>query len=100
MKAIQTYALLFFGFVTCFGLQFVGMAMGAQLSDDTPMLVVAPPWSGGAEEVVRVAGGSIVGPTQAPLSALATGASVDAFKSAGAWFLVDPGALSFFCVSG
>ncbi|WP_323780237.1 hypothetical protein [Thalassovita sp.] len=65
-----------------------------------PVLVIAPPWKGGPQAVVAEAGGWVVSPVNAPMSVLATGASQDAFKSAGAWFLLDPGALSFFCGTG
>lgn len=60
-------------------------------------LVIAPPWRGGAEAVVLAAGGRLIGPTQAPLSALADGATRQALKEAGAWAVFDPAALPIFC---
>ena len=38
------------------------------------LIVVAGPWSGGADAVVSRAGGGVVGPDSPPLSVLATGA--------------------------
>jgi len=99
MKAMSAYFLMAAGLTTCVGLEFAGFALAATVEPGEPVLVVAPPWSGGAEAVVAAAGGSIVGPTQAPLSVLATGVSEQAFRDAGAWFLVNPGAVSFFCVT-
>ena len=99
MKAMSAYFVMAAGLATCVGLEFAGFALAATVEPGMSVLVVAPPWSGGAEAVVAAAGGSIVGPTQAPLSVLATGVSEQAFKDAGAWFLVNPGAVSFFCVT-
>lgn len=99
MKAMSAYLLMGLGVVTVFGLEVAGFAIAAETEPGAPVLVVAPPWSGGAEAVVLAAGGSIVGPTQAPLSVLAAGASEQAFRDNGAWFLVNPGAISFFCVT-
>lgn len=100
MVKVHPVPLLAIGLVASLGTELAAFAFTATGQGDAPVLVVAPPWSGGAEAVVAAAGGWVVGPTQAPMSVLATGASLDAFKSAGAWFLVDPGAISFFCVSG
>ena len=99
MKALPAYCLMAGGVLTVLGLEVAGFAMAAEMVPGEPVLVVAPPWSGGAEAVVASAGGAIVGPTQAPLSVLATGASEEAFRESGAWFLLSPSALSFFCVT-
>ncbi|MCG7493086.1 hypothetical protein [Thalassobius sp. Cn5-15] len=104
MKNLSAYCLMIGGCAVVLGLEVASVAMAAQAPGvdgvfDTPVLVVAPPWSGGAEAVVAAAGGAVVGPTQAPLSVLATGASADGFRQSGAWFLLDPGALSYFCVT-
>ncbi|EYD77908.1 hypothetical protein Rumeso_00635 [Rubellimicrobium mesophilum DSM 19309] len=61
------------------------------------MLVVAPPWDGGAEQVVETAGGRVVGPGSAPFSVLATGATPAAYELAGAWLVLDPAVLEILC---
>lgn len=104
MKNVSAYLMMLGGVATALGLEVANVALAAQLPAtdgilEEPVLVVAPPWSGGAEAVVTTAGGSIVGLTQAPLSVLATGASASDFRQSGAWFLLDPGALSYFCVT-
>lgn len=104
MKTVSAYLLMLGGLAVALGLEVASVAVAAQLPADSdildePVLVVAPPWSGGAEAVVSAAGGAIVGPVQAPLSVLATGASAQDLRHSGAWFLLDPSALSFFCVT-
>jgi hypothetical protein len=104
MKNVSAYLLMSGGVAAVLGLEVANVAIAAQLPAksgvlDEPVLVVAPPWSGGAEAVVAAAGGAIVGPTQAPLSVLATGASASDFRQSGAWFLLDPSALELFCVT-
>ncbi|MEC9199592.1 MAG: hypothetical protein VX378_06485 [Pseudomonadota bacterium] len=69
-------------------------------AEDAPVLVVAPPWHGGAEAVVLAAGGELVSPVNAPMSAVAAGASHAALKQSGAWFLLDPNTFEFLCASG
>lgn len=57
---------------------------GAPATDGL-MIVVAPPWSGGAEAVVAKAGGWSVGLDKALFSVLATGTDADALRAHGAW---------------
>lgn len=65
------------------------------------MIVVAPPWSGGAEAVVAKAGGWAVGLDKALFSVFATGTSADALRASGAWAVfsadIPP---SFLCLQG
>ena len=72
----------------------------ASVPDDADLvLVVAPPWQGGPEAIVAAAGGSVVGPANAPLAVVATDAAPAAFKEAGAWFLLDPNKFPFLCAT-
>lgn len=65
------------------------------------MIVVAPPWSGGAEAVVVKAGGWSVGLDKALFSVMATGTDAEALRAHGAWAVfsadIPP---SFLCVQG
>lgn len=99
MNALSAYTIMGVGLLACVGLEFAGFALATPVVPGQPVLVVAPPWNGGAEAVVAEAGGAVVGPTRAPLAVLAAGASFEAFMQSGAWFLVNPDALGFLCVS-
>lgn len=100
MVRVHPFPLLVIGLIASFGTELAAVALGAPGDAGAPVLVIAPPWKGGPEAIVAEAGGWVVAPVKAPLSVMAAGASLDAFKAAGAWFLLDPGALSFFCASG
>ncbi|WP_176439069.1 hypothetical protein [Puniceibacterium sediminis] len=68
-----------------------------------PVLVVAPPWDGGAAAIVRAVGGVAVGPVAAPFAMFAVfehKGFAEAALKAGAWTLRDAGALSAFCTTG
>ena len=66
-----------------------------------PVLVIAPPWGGGAMAVVAAAGGRSIGPFSAPFGVLATfpegAASADQLKDLGAWALRDARRLAALC---
>lgn len=99
MLRVHPFPLLAIGLIASFGTELAAVALSAPGDAGAPVLVIAPPWKGGPETIVAEAGGWVVAPVNAPLSVMATGATLDAFKAAGAWFLLDPDALSFFCVS-
>lgn len=99
MKSTSAYLLMASGVLTVLGLEVAAFAVSAEVRPGEPVLVVAPPWSGGAEAVVVAAGGAVVAPTRAPLSVLAAGVDEEKYREHGAWFLLDPAALSFFCVT-
>jgi hypothetical protein len=77
----------------------LGLA-GATPSDDGPRLVLFPPWHDGAA-LVSQAGGSPVGPLEAPMGLLAFAADTAAFdrrvRKAGAWAILDGTALARLC---
>lgn len=73
------------------------VSAGAAGLEDGPMIVVSRPWGEAAEAIVERAGASVVGPSIAPLSVLAAGATADAYKMAGAWAVLSPQSLPFLC---
>lgn len=104
MSSVRASILILAGLTVGLGAEFASFATPAPASDPASdqdaVLVVAPPWNGGATAVVQAAGGWEVGATRAPLSVLATGTTESALREAGAWFLLDPGLLDLFCISG
>ena len=97
MKAVASYSLITLGVIMCLVTGPMAFALSASPSGDGPVLVIGPPWDGGAAGVVQAAGGRIIGPTAAPLSVLATGASTEIFRQAGAWMVLDAAALNAIC---
>lgn len=100
MKPFKTQAailLLCYGVLISVAFQIATMARNASAGGSGLVLVVAPPWQGGASEVVRAAGGRVIGPTRAPLSVLSDGATPEALRAAGAWAVLDPASLQFLC---
>lgn len=66
----------------------------------SPVLVVAPPWSAGAEALVRKAGGQPLGPITAPFAVLADFPDtipVDGLRQLGVWAVSDGRALAAIC---
>lgn len=61
------------------------------------LLVLAAPWGGGPQAVVASAGGRVIGPAATALSVTATGASPAALNKAGAWAVLDAGAVVALC---
>lgn len=96
MSDARTYVLLAAGLATCFASAALAV-IPVQAPGDGPFLVIAAPWDGGPSAVVKRAGGQLVGPETAPLAVLATDASADDLKVAGAWFVTSPSALPFLC---
>ncbi|WP_094023590.1 hypothetical protein [Maliponia aquimaris] len=65
-----------------------------------PVLVVAPPWAGGAAGVVARAGGRIVGPQVAPLAVFAVfepPLPLSDLRRAGSWAVADARRLAALC---
>ena len=66
----------------------------------SPVLVVAPPWSAGAESMVLQAGGHPLGPGSAPFAVLAGFPDVipvEALRQLGAWAIADGRVLATLC---
>ncbi len=68
------------------------------------VLVIAPPWSGGADALVLAAGGRLVGPFSAAFGTLAvfdTAPPIGRLVDLGAWTVRDARSISSICgVSG
>ena len=100
MRTLRPAPVIALGLAAICLAELAGMAVASNAPEGEPVLVVAPPWRGGPEAVVLAAGGTVIGPTQAPLSVLATDVSSRELRDAGAWFLLDPSKLAFLCASG
>ena len=72
------------------GLVLAGLApLARAVEPGQPVLVIAAPWNGGAEAVVRRAGAALSGPHAATaVAAIAHGAGVEALRAAGAIFVL------------
>ncbi|NEX46414.1 hypothetical protein [Pseudotabrizicola algicola] len=73
------------------------LAMPPAGAGEGPFLVVALPVAGGAEAVVERAGGASVTPVPALMGVIASGASADRLRAAGAFLVLAPPDPSFFC---
>lgn len=65
-----------------------------------PVLVVAPPWSGGAAAVIARADGLPIGPEGAPFASLSANtdpAYVTQLQTAGAWLVLDGSVIAEIC---
>lgn len=74
-------------------------AMAAAPAASGPVIVVLGPFSD-AEAVIRQAGGSLAAPVRAPLAVIASGPDdgfAERLRGAGAWAVMDAGALAFLC---
>jgi hypothetical protein len=72
-------------------------ALRPATQDAAPVLVIAAPWAGGPDAVVRRAGGSVIGPLSTPISILAGGTTPERLTGAGAWAVLDAAAIALFC---
>lgn len=75
-------------------------ALGAAPEVGAPVLVIAPPWSGGAGAVIAQAGGRPIGPAAASFGALALfdgAAPVAELRALGAWSVRDARAMASLC---
>lgn len=67
--------------------------------NDGLVLVIVPPWRGG-EDIVRGAGGYLVGPVQAPMAVLARfniPVPIQSMRNDGAWAVLDGTQIAFIC---
>ncbi len=68
--------------------------------EDAVVLVVAPPWGVGAQQIVQHAGGQLVGPQSAVFGVLAQfdgPPPVDALRRLGAWAVQDGALIARLC---
>ncbi len=75
----------------------VALLMAGPARAGQPALVVAPPWGLGADGIIAAAGGRAIGPVAAPLARLAVLDSPGRARAAGAWAVLDAGALASLC---
>ncbi|SCM66741.1 hypothetical protein [Donghicola eburneus] len=99
MRNLHPAPLIAIGLIAILIAELASVAVASVPEEADLVLVIAPPWHGGPEAIVLSAGGSIVGPTNAPLAVVATDAAPAAFKEAGAWFLLDPNKFPFLCAT-
>lgn len=97
IRKILPYGLSALALVLCGVTTLVGVAMAAPPSGSGPVIVVARPWGPSADAIAAAAGAQPVGPNPAPLSVIAAGADVQAYFAAGAFAVLDPGAVPFLC---
>ena len=62
-----------------------------------PVLVIAPPWSGGAAAVLAQAGGQEIAPVRAPFAVLGVLDRPEDVRQAGAWAVWDAAFLAQLC---
>lgn len=73
---------------------------GAPGQAGQPVLVVAPPWAGGAAGVVTRAGGRVIGPEVAPMAVFAVFDApfpLSDLRLAGSWAVADARRLAALC---
>ncbi|MBF9036334.1 hypothetical protein HKCCE2091_19005 [Rhodobacterales bacterium HKCCE2091] len=74
-----------------------GLTASAAPRAGAPVLVVAPPWSGGPAAVIDRSGGREIGPARAPFAAVAMLDDPALARAAGAWAVLDAAALAALC---
>lgn len=99
MQSLHPAPLIVLGLAAVLLAEVASVAVAAVPDDANLVLVVSPPWRGGPEAIVAAAGGTIVGPSSAPLAVVATDATPASFRDAGAWFLLDPKNVPFLCAT-
>ncbi|SDY26771.1 hypothetical protein [Citreimonas salinaria] len=88
------------GLVAMIALLGVAMLGGGRATADAPVLVIAPPWGAGAAAIVAAAGGTALGPIEAPFATLARfeeTVPVERMRALGAWSVRDGAALANIC---
>ncbi len=80
----------------------IGLLAASPAVPGAVALVVAPPWAaeGGADGVVRAAGGQPVGPTAAPFATLAVLQEPGSVRLHGAWAVFDGRFIAQICGMG
>lgn len=99
MSNLMTWLLMTVGLATLAATVVLGLTSGDAPGADDPVLVVTLPWGDDPAEVVARAGGQAIGPLSAPLAVLASGATVAAFKSSGAFAVLPASTLALLCES-
>lgn len=98
-RRLSTGLLLALGFITLLGSATLSLVGASPLHKDDPVLVVTLPWDDSPGDVVKLAGGAVIGPVEAPMAVLASGATVAEYKAAGAIAVLSAATLALFCES-
>lgn len=99
MSKLMTGLLLTVGIASMAVPPVVGLAGAAEPGAEDAVLVVTWPWAEDPAEVVARAGGQDIGPVSAPMAVLASGATVEAYRAAGAIAVLPASALALLCES-
>ncbi|WP_434614787.1 hypothetical protein [Tabrizicola sp. M-4] len=99
MSKLMTGLLLTVGIASMAVPAVVGLAGTAEPGPEDAVLVVTWPWAEDPATVVERAGGQDIGPVSAPMAVLASGATVAAYRAAGAIAVLPASALALFCES-
>lgn len=99
MSNLGTGILLAVGLVTLAGTAVLGLGTATVPGPGDAVLVVSLPWGDDPAQIVARAGGHEIAPVPAPLAVLASGATVEAFKAAGAVAVLPAAVLAMICES-
>lgn len=99
MSKLMTGVLMGVGMATLVASAALGLSSPGEPGPEDAVLVVTLPWGDDPAEVVARAGGHPIGPVQAPMAVLASGATVAAFKASGAIAVLPASTLALFCES-
>jgi len=99
MSNLMTGFLLSVGLASLAAPVAIGLAGTAPPGPEDAVLVVTWPWAEDPAQVVARAGGRDIGPVSAPMAVLASGATVAAYRAAGAIAVLPASALALLCES-
>lgn len=99
MSNLVTGLLLSVGLASLAASALLGLAATGQPGPADAVLVVTWPWADDPAAVVARAGGQEIGPVTAPMAVLAFGATVAAYKAAGAIAVLPASPFPFLCES-
>lgn len=95
--AVKAFILPVAGLLGIAGLEAVSIVANLPQAHGDLSVVVAWPWGLSAEEIAQAAGGRVIGPVTKTTTVLATGASAEALKAAGAMLVLDETYAGLLC---
>lgn len=87
------------GIAMSLALPLISLASLAAPKGDGPFLVMVLPFAGGADEIIRRAGGERIGPLSTRFAAVSAHAPASALMAAGAFAVHSVAALPFLCTT-